>query len=363
MDIYITTSVLLFLGSVYCFTNTSRQKFANQLFVIFVLWLILYEGLRWQIGTDWDNYYNAFMQYEDDSHMDAGYMLFNKVIFNIYPSYTFFLLVFSTFVYCVIACFFRKFSPIPLVSLCWYYCGMVGVMGCNRQILAMAICLLSLRFVQERNLIKFLVVILIAMSFHLTALTFVPVYFFYERNYDSKVILAIVIIAFLIGLLKLVDKLQVIQYLALIDATTGHTSFEGYVGSFARQGIETSVIGSFKRILYIFLFLSQRKNIRNKLYDFFVLTYIYGCIIYLIFNGSCIQLLAGRGTMYFNVFEMLIIPYFLKYNKYFNVQMNKLVWVLFYALAFYLMQRDMQVYYLIDGYDIFRPYHSVFQSL
>ncbi len=360
MDIYITTATLLFLGAIYCFTDNRKQGIANKLFRLAVLWLILYEGLRWQIGTDWDSYHDAFMQYTDNSHMDAGYMLLNKAIFNICPNYTFFLLVFSAFVYLVVAHTIRKFSPIPLASLCLYYCGMTGVMGCNRQILAMAICLLSLKFVQERKLIPFLAVILIAMSCHFTAITFVPVYFFYDKDYNSKIIFAIVIIAFLCGLFKVVDNLPLARYLALLDAATNSTSFETYVGN--NGFLRISVIGSLKRILFVFLFLSQRKIVQNRVYDFIVLTYIYGCVIYLISNGSIIQLFAGRGTMYFGVFEFLIVPYFLKYNKYFSNQMNKVVWVVFFALSLYLMQRDMQSYYPLVGYDIFRPYHSVLQN-
>lgn len=362
MDIYITTAALLFLGALFCFTDKYRQRLASQFFWLAVLWLILYEGLRWQIGTDWGSYYNAFMHGSDDSnHMDAGYMLLNKAIFNIYPNYTFFLLVFSAFVYLVIARTSIKFSPIPLVSLCLYYCGMTGVLGCNRQILAMAICLLSLKFIQERKPVQFLAVILIAMSFHLTAVTFVPVYFFYGKDYNSKAIFAIAIVALLCGLSKIVDNLPFTQYLALLDDATGHTSFETYIGN-AGGFRQISVIGALKRILFILLFLSQRKIIQNRLYDFIVLTYIYGCVIYLIFNGSCLQLLAGRGTMYYGFFEYLIVPYFLKYNKWFRGWTSKVVWVVFFALSFYLMQRDMQYYSLMDGSDIFRPYHSVFQN-
>ena len=51
-----------------------------------------------------------------------------------------------------------------------------------RQCLAMCICLFSYRFVQNRRIIKFVICVLLAFTFHKSAMLFIVVYFIYNRK-------------------------------------------------------------------------------------------------------------------------------------------------------------------------------------
>ena len=112
----------------------------------------------------------------------------------------------------------------------------------------------------------------------------------------------VVLGSFLIGISKLVDKLPFAENLAMLDAMTQTTSLSDYFTQDKTSGV--SIVGSFKRILFVFLALKSRLIIQDKKYDFVVLMYSIGCIIYLCFNGSMLQMLAGRGCMYFNIFDI-----------------------------------------------------------
>ena len=75
------------------------------------------------------------------------------------------------------------------------------------------------------------------------------------------------------------------------------------------------------------------------------------------FNGSVLQLMAGRGAIYYNVFECIVIPFAI-YN--FNFLVNKkIIWLVFFLFYVYIMWRDMNYYLLMDGIDIYNPYKTV----
>ena len=81
-------------------------------------------------------------------------------------------------------------------------------------------------------------------------------------------------------------------------------------------------------------------------------------MIYLIFNGSILQLISGRGAIYYNIAEMIVIPVIL--IKFFKKRIvSILVWTVYFCLLLFVMNRDMD-YYKEGDYDIFRPYKTVF---
>jgi hypothetical protein len=95
-----------------------------------------------------------------------------------------------------------------------------------------------------------------------------------------------------------------VEYLALIDSMGSGTNLANYVDNFDSS---VSVVGSIKRLLFVFLALYVRDYVNSKEYDFFLLLYVIGCTIYLIFNGSVLQVLAGRGAAYYNIYECVVV--------------------------------------------------------
>ena len=89
-----------------------------------------------------------------------------------------------------------------------------------------------------------------------------------------------------------------------------------------------------------------------------MLLYVIGCVIFLVFNGSVLQILAGRGAAYYNMYECIVMVYAILHfpSEYFERQ---LIWFVLFALYFYLMWRDMNFYYELEGVDIYNPYKCV----
>ena len=356
-SIYTFTAVLLFLFSLSTFSQTAKNRRVKSLLMVSVIWLILYEGLRWEIGTDWQVYYNSFVRglVGDDLHEERGYVLINNILREILPNYTCFLLLLSAFFYIVIYKILIKYSIAPLTSLCIYYCTMLGYLGCNRQLIAVMICLLSIRYIIEKKWRLFLLMIIIAFLFHTSSLIFLPAYFIVNTYFKNRIIVVLILVTLIIGLSGLIDRIPYINYVSLLDANSSEKlsvySNQIDVNSF-------SVWGVLKRLVIIIpsLFVLRRSD--NIIISTFIKLYITGCLVYFTFNGSVLMLMSGRGAMYYNVTEMLVIPVLIKhYFK--NIDLQRLIWFSYFCLVLYLMFRDINSYFIMLDEDIFCPYKTV----
>ena len=356
-SIYTINAVLLLIFSLVTISQTKKNTGVKTLLIISVIWLILYEGLRWEIGTDWVHYYDSFVHgyAKDESHAEVGYVFFNNFMRAILPNYTCFLLVLSTFFYIVIYKVLIKFSIAPLMSLCIYYCTLLGYLGCNRQLIAVMICLLSLKYIIDKKVWPFLLLIIIAFFFHTTSLIFLPAYFIVNANFKIETLIVFVIITLIIGQSGLIDRIPYINYITLLDSNSSEklAVYSNYI-----DVNQFSVLGVLKRLVIIIpsLFVLQKSN--NYINNSFIKLYITGCLIFFTFNGSVLMLMSGRGAMYYNVTEMLVIPVLIKhYFK--NIDMQRMIWFAYFCLVFYLMHRDIHAYYLMLDENIFIPYKNV----
>lgn len=366
--IYTLTAVFLFLfalvtwDSKTCAIYSKGQSYTQslnekqrRLLLMSSVWLILIEGLRWEIGTDWSHYYNFFIN-GDNEHMDYGYELFNKIIHIISDSYTTFLLAFAFATYIVIYRLVKRYSINPLMSLCIYYCTMLCLLGCNRQIAAMLVVILSVKYIIERKLYSFILCIAVAVLFHKTALVFLPAYFLANVKYDKKLAISISVGCFIIGITHLVNKIPFIEYIALLDKMSNSSSgYDIYVDA---EVTGVSIVGSLKRLVFILFAIYAKEKVKDRNYSIFVLFYTIGSCLYLAFNGSLLQLFASRGTLYYNIFECLVIPTAIYYFPLTKPQ-KKALWFMFFIFYIYIMWRDVNYYALADGVDIYNPYKCV----
>ena len=173
------------------FMGTLDSDSSKKRFLIFVgLIVVFVAGSRYATTAgvgDINNYYRlysrmasiSFSELFSSSSMEPGYLLFNK-IFSLVLPWT------QTIMYAVSAvCVFFSFRFI------YKYCSNVflGVLGYLsqglfvfnlsgfRQSIAIGICLFAIEFIQKRKCLAFVVTVLIAMSFHSTAIIFLPFYF------------------------------------------------------------------------------------------------------------------------------------------------------------------------------------------
>ena len=350
--IYTITAFVFLILSLYTWDN---KKKGNQILIYAVIWLIVFEGFRWEIGTDWNAYYDFFM-YGNNAHMGKSYKLLNQIIRSFTDNFTVITLLLAFVTYTTLFLLLRKYSPNPIMSILIYYCSMIGLLGGNRQFIAMTICIGSLYFIFNRKQKLFWGTLTVAVTFHVTSLIFIPAYYLYNKKMSSNTIMILVLFAFIISLTKIINYIPFVDYLALMDSvSSGATSLQEYIDSYSGT---VSIVGSLKRILFIYLALSVRNRVRAPYYDYFLYLYAVGTITYILFNGSVLQLMAGRGAAYYNVYECIVIP-FVALKIPLPKSLRQMFWFFLFIIYFYLMWRDMNSYYIILREDIYNPYKSV----
>lgn len=291
------------------FLNTNRPKSKRNLFVFTVVLLTIITGLRDpSLFPDMINY-NSYFLYKEFyfSHLrvesvNIGYEWLNALF---RPTGSFQLFVFSVTLL-IIFCYSRtiyRYSPYLLLSLLVFIlvdypfsCFLL------RQYLAMATTLLSIPFIINRQLYKFLICMAIAVSFHTTALVFIPVYLLYRTDitYSSKRSLYIFFgLGVLFGgaILPFVLRfLSVYQHYLYVDENEG---------SIIRLAIKIY-------LLFVYLYALKDKVWENGINQIVMICMLMAILIC---TWGLNVLIFFRLRMFFSISEFIGIPIILEYNK------------------------------------------------
>jgi hypothetical protein len=188
MGIYIAIYTFFFLCSFLDIKPISLEK-KKYIIYFWVVVFTLFRGLRWDCGTDWDQFYLTFLEADwnnifsfDRGYgelLEPGYVFFNVLIKFIGGNYTTYLLASNFFVMFAYAQFSLKYSRYPIMSLITIMS--LGLIFPVRQTLAAAIILFGYQYIVNRDFLKFSITVLIAALIHTSSVVVVPLYFVYNR--------------------------------------------------------------------------------------------------------------------------------------------------------------------------------------
>lgn len=323
--------------------------------------LILIMGaIRWKTGTDWDEYYYFFASnhtlkdyVESDAAMEVGYRLLNFVTRCIYPSFSILLMIATTFSVYTYANYCRAsgFNRYPATLLLLFWCIMpFGGIFCTRQIIANMICILSLQYVIRGQSKKFLALVAIACTFHISAVICLASYFIYKQEFTKKKVI-VALLAFCIG-----GGFIGLFVNFLIDSYSGYIITKLIIYNSEEYAMEQSslVMGTIKRLLTLPLFVVYRKYIQEdkykRIYDGCLNLYIFGtCVYYLFALGNLGQLV--RMSVYFQFFELPL--------SYLILCRTKNIVLILFIMAYC----GMKIYSSLSGYpDLYVPFETIFDS-
>jgi len=84
-----------------------------------------------------------------------------------------------------------------------------------------------------------------------------------------------------------------------------------------------------------------------------------GLIIYLIFNGSMLQILVSRASIYFNMFEIILIPYVIvNFRRRLSL---RLLYIVVYFYGILTMTKGINQYDMPGG-NPFIPYKTIYMN-
>lgn len=312
--------------------------------------LNLFMGLRSpSVGCDLPRYIYRYMNAESmlEHPFEKAYnylnYFFSELIHAQFQSFLFF----TTFITCL-ALFFiflrysrdTSFSVILYITIGMFSMALSGI----RQTLAMSIVWLSVYFVEKRRFILFSLFVLLASSFHNSAIVFLITFFLWGYCLSRKQCLVIFLMTlstffFRNSFNSFVRLLQPIKY-DYIDLSVGY---------------DINVLVLFVPILitfFCFWFQEYDCNEKCDCQDSFF--FIFSClnIFFLILSLSNNQV--GRLSFYFNIGNCLLIPSVIKKQEKYGLLFAKItkVAVIVFSLVYFFISTPGGTL-KIDNYSLF----------
>ena len=200
----------------------------------------------------------------------------------------------------------QRYSILPLIGLCAYIARFF--MGRNlvqiRSGLAYVIIIWGIKYIQEKNFWKYLLVVFIASLFHTSAWIALPLYFFSNWiNINKTIVVVGLIIAFILGGFFQTPISTFVTDNASDLSITTYTQ-----GSFVSnaKGLGNPMIYFQTFLLLAYTFLEDRIKPVTQYYQIIRDGYFYSTLILIIFCSF--TALSGRTSTMFATLEIAIIP-------------------------------------------------------
>ena len=307
MTIYYVFLVLLFFISILTI-DIKNTKIRNIIIIGFsAIYIIMMQGLRHQsIGVDTSGYiigYNLssninVFEGEKLFNYESGYILLNNILNKIGVSEQVFLTIISIIIIIPIATTMIRKSKMPALSILLYMAFGFLTMTFSglRQSIAMGILFFSYMYIQDRKIVGFLICIILACTFHKSAIGFIIAYPLYNlklRYKDYLFVIPIFLIAFLL-------RRQIFEYLAFLFK--GESVLAEATGAYGLFLFMISVL-----ILSYIFYRKENKDVNA--YRNYILVAIFIQML-----ASC-SYTVGRMGYYYWIFITLLVPEVLKNQK------------------------------------------------
>lgn len=356
MIYYIGVNIIILFFSVLIYGLNSSKKLSNKinkrqnmifLFCSFLI-LVFFSGFRGDFTSDYKNYTSLFHTYNlyslpevltINSYQEKGYVVFSRLIgeFTSDPMY---LMLFSSIL--IVLLFFKEFkressivwlSTLLFINIGAYYTSF----NIMRHIMAVAIIFAGSKFTYNREFFKFLVVVLIASSFHTVAFVFIPFYFILNIKYNKRNFIAITL-GSVITTIFIRDILNIIFRF-------GFQRYANYEYGMTGSNLTSAVVPI--AILLFVLFYKNSINLKKiKAKIWFNATFYYAIFSVL---GLRIQMIQ-RFAEFFAPYILLLIPLVISNIK------NKNQKIIYYYLIVTFLIAYNYIVLSGTGYD---PYYFI----
>ena len=277
---------LLLGGAVDVFGKNERKK--HMLFVFSIILLIGFLGLRGFIGWDWWAYYPSYNNLPNGFNYEIGYEIWSNIFYKIGLSYHHFTFINTVADILILAYILKKYSKYPIFSMFLFLAvqGLSFEVDLLRNAKAVLLFIISIQFIKERKLIPFLILNILGMTFHMSSVIYLPMYFILNRNYSRKIVLPLIILGNIYYLFDTKLFTHILEYMSsVLPAAVGGkiTSYLSIIPQNYKLPIGTLYFERLVTFIMVFFFLHKEKNHREKENPYSLIMENSFYIFYLIF--------------------------------------------------------------------------------
>ncbi len=277
---------LLLGGAVDVFGKNERKK--HMLFVFSIILLIGFLGLRGFIGWDWWAYYPSYNNLPNGFNYEIGYEIWSNIFYKIGLSYHHFTFINTVADILILAYVLKKYSKYPIFSMFLFLAvqGLSFEVDLLRNAKTVLLFIISIQFIKERKLIPFLILNILGMTFHMSSVIYLPMYFILNRNYSRKIILPLIILGNIYYLFDTKLFIHILEYMSsVLPAAVGGkiTSYLSIIPQNYKLPVGTLYFERLVTFIMVFFFLHKEKNHREKENPYSLIMENSFYIFYLIF--------------------------------------------------------------------------------
>lgn len=297
--------------------ETDYKKYNKVYILMVMILLITVSGFRYKSGTDFQTYTENFKniynsenketstQYgEKREETDVGFSMFCKWLHSISEDPQIMFLATAIVTNVLIVLVLMKYSKRFELSMWLYITTFVYYSTFNglRQWMAAAIVFMGTKYLlEERNFIKYVLIVMFASAFHKSVLVMIPVYLFIDSKTFSKRNLLMIL-----GFMFAVFAYS--KFLPMLASILEGTQYAHYIGVFETDtnGIHPLRLAVyFTPIAVVGLFYKQI----NPKDEIKIDRLINLCVIgFLIMFMALRQVFFARLVFYFDLYYLLLIP-------------------------------------------------------
>lgn len=268
--------VLFYAAVGYVRHQMPNEEYRRYCDVLSVVMFVLFFGFRGYLLTDWMLYYPYYHDLEwgdilnffnpDKTGLEPGFAVLCMVCKTLSGGSYHFLefTVTCLFLSCVYSFMRRYTDNVALGLMLFLAFDGVGIV-CNllRNSLAIGIFLVAIPFIEQRRPLPYFFLCLLALTFHVSALVYVPLYFFFHRFPTRWVYLAV----FVIANAAFISRFSVVDQILELMGFTGDAAMkaDAYTGKMT-SSLSVFTIGYIERLLtgtLIILYHDKLKELHN----------------------------------------------------------------------------------------------------
>lgn len=271
-------SLIAFFGILAIFYDrTTSVTIRNNILLSCVMVLVVFFGFRGFCFYDWNSYYPAFHKYDlaylvaspiTDWPFEPSFSLLMTLCGAIYKNYHFFTLVCTLIHVSLILLFLRRHKTnAPLFFMIFLSMNGLGMLtDLMRNSISILIFINSIDLIRQRKMLPYMLCCLLGMTFHLSSILYIPLYFFLHRPLNKWWFLAIFAGGNIIYLLNISVFGIIVSFIAGFISPELQLRIDTYMDFLPNLGFKLS-IGYLERLLtgiLVFIYFDKLKEIRKE---------------------------------------------------------------------------------------------------
>lgn len=231
----------------------------NATFIVMLL-LIFFIGLRGFIITDFVYYYR-FFYYLDIKNVneilslglyEPGFLLYTYICKSLVDNYYVWIFISSLIDIFLLYFAFKRYSYNLILSFIVYmsFMGLLFEFNLMRNSKAILIFLISLKYIERKEFIKYFLCNIIAITFHFSAVFYIPLYFILGKTINKKIVWIIFLVLNILVLAKVPITSQIFNFAGL-DSLLSFEKWQNYLDRTDSEGLS---FGFFERVLSFIIF-------------------------------------------------------------------------------------------------------------